>query len=78
MLCRMRTLNPHPFTDLLKLSNLAWAKCCGMMTLVKRYLSWIKHNMALEKGISYHQIIVDLRILDRINNNGLLKTRGQY
>ena len=37
---KIGTLNPHPFTDLLKLSNLEWAKCLGRMTLVNRYLSY--------------------------------------
>jgi hypothetical protein len=37
---KIGTLNPHPFTDLLKLSNLEWAKCLGRMTVVKRYLSY--------------------------------------
>lgn len=37
--CSMLTLNPHPFTDLLKLSNLACAKCFGQMTVESRCLS---------------------------------------
>lgn len=38
---QVSTLKPQPFTDRLKDSNLEWAKCCGRMTVVKRYLSCV-------------------------------------
>lgn len=33
------TLNPHPLTDLLKLSNFAWEKCLGQRIVDRRCLS---------------------------------------
>jgi hypothetical protein len=45
------TLNPHPFTDLLKLSNLACAKCFGQITVDRRCLSYevVRYGLALSK-----------------------------